>query len=128
MTTYSNTFPHRLDPIANGSHGHWSKKAKLPKAGREFGYLAATITVPASVRNGAQARFGRCDVIITRSGPRRMDIDNLYACCKGVIDGVAKAFGVDDGSEWWHWRCEQEKGAYGVRISVALLAAKDGSA
>ena len=37
-------------------------------------------------------------VTITRSGPRRLDGDNLHGSAKFVRDEIAAAVGVDDGS------------------------------
>lgn len=61
-------------------------------------------------------------VTIVRIGPRKLDTDNLAIACKGVRDGLAQAWGVDDGSDLYDWRYAQESagtGVYGVRIEIA---------
>ncbi len=57
-------------------------------------------------------------VTITRYGPRKLDDDNLDSACKYVRDEVARAIGTDDGSPLYTWRCEQERGEYGVVIEI----------
>lgn len=60
-----------------------------------------------------------CIVTITRLSPRKMDRHNLYGAMKHVIDGIADAYGVDDGDERWEFRCVQEPArAIGVRIRI----------
>lgn len=83
------------DQLANGSHGHWSQRAKKLKA--------ASIMVWSA---GKQVDFrpvkGRVKVTITLvfAMKRRRDTDNLYARCKGVIDGLVKGGWIsDDNSE-----------------------------
>lgn len=60
-------------------------------------------------------------VTIVRIGPRKLDTDNLAIACKGIRDGLAEAWRVDDGSDLYDWRYAQEqagRGVYGVRIEV----------
>lgn len=66
-------------------------------------------------------------VTLTRLSPRnRMDRHNLPGAMKHVIDGIADAYGVDDGDPRWEFRFEQEKAAViGVRIRIER-AKKDG--
>lgn len=57
-------------------------------------------------------------VTITRVGPRRLDDDNLASACKYVRDQIAKAVGVDDGSDQYTWRYEQRIGEYDVDVEI----------
>jgi hypothetical protein len=49
-------------------------------------------------------------VTLTRIGIRKLDSDNLAISFKHVRDEIAKAYGVDDGSDQYEWRYAQEKG------------------
>ena len=57
-------------------------------------------------------------ITITRIGPKRMDDDNLSSACKYVRDEIARAVGVDDGSDIYTWVYKQEIGVYGVDVTV----------
>lgn len=58
-------------------------------------------------------------VTITRIGPRPLDTDNLAYSAKAVRDGIADAFGIDDGDESAvMWAYSQERGEHGVRVRV----------
>lgn len=58
-------------------------------------------------------------VTITRLSVRKLDSDNLVGSAKAVRDEIAALYGVDDGSDFYEWRVEQEKAkAFGVRIEV----------
>lgn len=58
-------------------------------------------------------------VTITRIGKRKLDSDNLAISAKHVRDGIADAYGVDDGSDLYTWNYAQEIGKdYAVRIEI----------
>jgi hypothetical protein len=58
-------------------------------------------------------------VTITRCGPRKLDVCNLGSALKAVVDGIADAYGVDDGDERWMFVFNQKKQSlYGVEISI----------
>jgi hypothetical protein len=57
-------------------------------------------------------------ITITRIGPMKLDGDNLQASCKYVRDEIARAVGVDDGSDVYTWNYEQRIGTYGVEVLV----------
>ena len=58
-------------------------------------------------------------VVIERSGPRRLDSDNLAISAKHARDEIAKWLGVDDGDESVaKWTVVQKIGDYAVSISV----------
>lgn len=57
-------------------------------------------------------------VLITRVGKRRLDSDNLAISAKYTRDEIARAFGVDDGSDLYEWRYAQRIGPYAVEIEI----------
>ncbi len=90
--------------------GHWSKKAKVIQVERHAAFYAvkAADTPPFPVK-----------VTLTRCGPRKLDTWNLGSAFKGVIDGIADAYGVDDGHSDWQFIFEQRKQSlYGVEIRI----------
>jgi len=96
------------------SHEHWGLRQRRRKShrllGRTFGERL-TVQFP-------------CVVRITRIGPRRMDDDNCIGGCKGVRDGLADAFGVDDGDPRIRWAYGQEsrgRGVYAVLVEVLVM-------
>ncbi len=64
-------------------------------------------------------RIPPCPLVVTivRIGPRKLDGDNLQSACKYVRDEIARAVGVDDGSDIYTWIYDQRIGPYGVIIS-----------
>ena len=62
-------------------------------------------------------------VCVTRVAPRRIDTDNLASACKSARDQVAAVLGIDDGPGETRavWRESQERGVYGVRITLTPL-------
>ena len=78
---------------------------------RAFGVRPATPRRPRSI-----AWPMPCVVTIVRIGPRLLDDDNLAVSAKAVRDGLADAFGVDDGPAGGvSWRYEQRKGRQATR-------------
>lgn len=70
---------------------HWVKKAKRAKAQR-----SATKLLVATERFKQKLKtLGKATLV--RHGPRFLDDDNLHGAFKAVRDGIADAFGVDDG-------------------------------
>lgn len=66
-------------------------------------------------------------VTITRTGPRKLDDDNLAGACKYVRDQIAKVIGVDDGSDQYTWRYAQRivrgrPSQYGVDVEITPRA------
>ena len=95
---------------------HWAKKAKRAKHHRVVG-RAAMRPKALSVVSGW---WFPMHVVMTRMGKRRLDSDNLAGACKGLRDGIADAFGIDDGDEskvTWEVRQEIAK-EYSVRIEI----------
>lgn len=66
----------------------------------------------------------RSVVLLTRISPKAFDDDNLAAALKSVRDGIATAWGIDDGSDEVVWLYDSEKGAprqHRVRASLWAL-------
>jgi hypothetical protein len=114
-------YPYRLQSVANGSHGHWAVKAKTVKAARHAATIHTLAAVPAALRDPSQ--WSGIEALIVRHGPRKLDLDNLYSSAKSTIDGIASVFGVDDGADFWTWRCEQNRGPYRVSVVLRMTAA-----
>jgi hypothetical protein len=57
-------------------------------------------------------------IIIVRTGPRKLDDDNLASACKYVRDEIARKVGVDDGSDQYTWQYDQRIGDYGVEVEM----------
>ena len=98
----------RLPSLLN-SRVHWRKLASTKKAQRYTARSAMRdLTIPPAP----------LVVTITRSGPRKLDDDNLHGACKAVRDGIADSIGVDDGSDIYTWVYKQVIGLYAVTIEV----------
>lgn len=89
VVTESNTF------------GHW--RGKWVRGKQQRGIVAAVLRgqslppLPATVQ-------------CVRYGPnkRKMDRDNLWSAFKHIFDGLADAYGVDDGDPRWEWLTPQQ--------------------
>ena len=75
----------------NGRHWGGTQAAKV--RARQDGYLAAKQALRSSTINGETLSLRITFVAPDR---RHRDLDNLLACIKPHIDGVAQALGVDD--------------------------------
>lgn len=63
-------------------------------------------------------------VTLTRISAGTLDDDNNQGALKGVRDGIADAFGVDDGGDQIKWQYAQAKckrGEYGVQVTIEPL-------
>lgn len=98
----------------NNYREHWAKRHRRRKQQR----LAAAKGVAPAL--GSIPGRGDIKVRLTRISPRKLDDDNLQGALKGVRDGVADAFGIDDGPDTrLKWFYLQEKGErIGVRIEI----------
>ena len=110
--TVTVTMPMTLPSVANGSHGHWSTRAKRVKAQRNYVKLAlidarvaAKVLVP-----GSHWVVPPMVVTLTRIAPRALDDDNLAYAFKAVRDEVAAYFGVNDNDPRIEWVYRQERG------------------
>jgi hypothetical protein len=110
------TVPVRIVSEAN-VRGHWSTKAKRVKLHRNTAYaMARSVINPSAIDVSAKLR-----VLMTRYALQRMDNDNLAGGFKAVRDGIADAFGIDDGSDRWNWQYGQEsakRGVYAARVQI----------
>ena len=108
-------------PIATVSEAnrreHWAARARRAKAQRSSVLLALRCQ-RVEVATYCQAPLVR--VLLVRTGPRKLDDDNLRGALKAVRDGVADWRGVDDGDASWEWIYAQERGKPGVRVLVGL--------
>ncbi len=98
--------------LVNGANSreHWAVRKQRATdqrtAARCMLQSVMPVSLPATIR-------------IVRIGKRKMDSDGLAISAKHVRDGIADAFGVDDGSDLYSWEYAQEIGkSYGVRIEV----------
>ncbi len=87
----------KLPSLAN-CRMHWRALAKIKSQQRLF--------VALSMR-GHKLPPLPAVVTFTRTGPRKLDDDNLSHAFKAVRDEVAAKYGVDDGSDLYTWRYEQ---------------------
>ena len=110
------TVPVRIVSEAN-VRGHWSLKAKRSKLHRNTAYaLTAGVIGIGSIGDTARYR-----VLMTRYAMKRLDSDNLAGGFKATRDGIADAFGIDDGSDRWDWQYAQElagRGIYAARVQI----------
>lgn len=116
MSTFTDTIivPIRTVSEAN-AHTHWRARQKRAKEQRALARVAVICCNTATLLR-LPAR-----ITLTRLAPRTLDSDNLQGALKHIRDGVADAFGVDDGDERYDWRYAQEKAKeYGVRIEIQL--------
>jgi hypothetical protein len=108
--------PLRTRTPGNGRR-HWAVDAKEAREQRNVSKLfvrgTSRVLPPFPVK-----------VTLTRIGPRKMDQQNLGGALKHIIDGIADAYGVDDGDERWEFIFKQEKNKdYGVRVLIEEIQA-----
>jgi hypothetical protein len=115
--------PMRLMSEAN-THQHWRKKYERNKRQQKAVRLTwlskrPHVSLP-------------CRISFTRSGPRKLDFDNLVYAFKAIRDEVAdllipgKENGQADSDERLEFSYKQEIGLYGIRIEIEELASDDG--
>jgi hypothetical protein len=93
---------------------HWAKRFKRKKHQQAETHLAWTLAAPGRISLP-------CVVRLTRIGSRRLDSDNLAGGFKHIRDAIAKAIGIDDGSELIRFEYQQEaigKREYAVKVEV----------
>lgn len=106
--------PIRTSNPLNGSQACYHARARVRKQQRSI----TALTLAAHARAiGLPAR-----VLVTRVAPRKLDAwDGLGAALKGIIDGVADAFGVRDDDPRLRIEVSQQRGEpreYGVLITI----------
>lgn len=88
MTTV--TLPWPTGPLWPNSRPHWSVRAKHVRRAREAAWALCL---------EAGAPKGEAELRVSFHPPRKpglANIDNAIAACKGLVDGIADALGVDD--------------------------------
>lgn len=135
--TITVTRPYRLDVTPNKRMNHWAKAALTAEhvgVGYFLGSIATAFVhrldilagVPA-VRSREDRRIRRVELV--RIGPGKPDDDNVVGAFKGIRDGIAKSFGVDDGDPRWRWEYDKsrdggEAGRYAVRMIFTMYVSK----
>ena len=110
--TLTETFFFRTRTPGN-SRRHWRKDAREAKEQRT--------AVANRLRYGALPPFP-VEVTLTRYSPRKLDPQNMPGAMKHVIDGVADAYGIDDGDPRWRFVYRQEKSpVHGVQVSIRSI-------
>lgn len=103
------TMPMRLVSETNQREHHMARHRR-----RKAQRAAATLAFRSALgQAGMQAgmQWSHTHVIVTRIAPRFLDgHDNLQSSCKAVVDGIADAMGVNDGSGVVRWAYRQEHG------------------
>lgn len=106
---------------------HWAVKARRSKRQKRAAYLGV-LQHAAHLRCRIRAGEEICLAVtlVRLFGPRQrpFDSDNLAGAFKAVRDGIAAAFGIDDGSDLISWHCAQEPGPGGkggVRVIVSRV-------
>ena len=98
----------------DNQRGNWRGRARIIKAERSGAYLLVKLMKnrpPFPVK-----------VTLTRCAPRKLDKWNLGSAFKAVIDGVADAYGVDDGDERWNFVFKQrQQKECGVEIEIEAI-------
>lgn len=98
---------------------HWAKKAGRAKIQK----FATRVAVQWVMSERQQKPPMPCRVVLTRLGKRKLDSDNLQRAFKAVRDGVAKAVGIDDGSDELQWEYKQiQDKSYAVVVEVWVKA------
>jgi hypothetical protein len=106
-------------PSLANARMHWARKAKLVKSQR---WTAGIITRSKLEQVRESPPFV---VMLVRVAPRELDDDNLRGALKGVRDGIADAFGINDRDPMVKWDYGQEKrtkAPAGVRITIMSQA------
>jgi len=97
---------------------HWRVRAARAKATRH----TAALVVRAHL--GGRLPAGVLRVRLTWVHHRLADTDNLAVAFKAVRDGIADAFGLDDGDRRLVWEYRQERGRPQVLVEVLAYNAK----
>lgn len=101
----------------------WQKRHRLIKAQREAACLMTRS------KTFKKERKLPATITMTRIGAKAFDPDAVATSLKGIQDGIADAFGVDDGDERYDWQYRQEIGKeYAVRVSILSASASEAEA
>jgi hypothetical protein len=116
VESFTVSLPLRLVSTLNRREHHMAR-ARRVAAERGPAMLVTRMALP-----WPRPLEGSFHVELIRIGPKKLDGDNLQGACKAVRDGVAEALEIDDGSDRLTWVYGQERGAYGVRITVSRFS------
>jgi hypothetical protein len=105
---------------------HWAAVRRRTTEHRRVAGLALRGHAWALLSALSPLERGRVRIVVelTRVAPGQLDSDNLVGSQKGVRDGIADAFGIDDGDARFEWHYRQRKGRpreYGVEVAIALI-------
>lgn len=105
------------EPLSNVHADHWRKRERKLKAARVMAWASAKQAQWQPIRVRA-----RLSITLVFPQQRRRDIDNLYARCKGLVDGLKEWF-VDDSTEWLDLRVEAcvEPGVKETRLVLEAI-------
>ena len=95
---------------------HWRGRQRRAKAQRNIVALVLRGTVAKMMMTLAPL-----EVTITRVAPRSLDSDNLTGSGKHVRDQIAAELGIDDRDPRVVWKIAQQRGPYGVLISIVSV-------
>lgn len=130
MTAMEWTLPLRLPSANVREHPHArarrvreqrmaARVTTVAKAGPAWGRLVLDLNLKAIRIEPHPDTVWPLTVTVTRIGPRTLDTDNLAFSAKAVRDGIADAFGIDDGDERAvQWAYAQERGEHAVRVRI----------
>lgn len=83
--------------LSPNNRAHWRRKADARSPQRkEAAWLCLSSTTPAQREAIRQAGRMKLRLEFLPPDRRGRDADNLLAACKGLIDGIADATGLDD--------------------------------
>ena len=100
-------WPHRnLSPNART---HWAAKARSVSKAKSDAFYATKAS-------GYLRPFTRFSLTFCPPDNRRRDLDNLIASMKPALDGMAKAWGVDDAA--FRWSADIGEAVPGGRVIV----------
>lgn len=106
--------PGQLTNPLNGSHRHWSARAKWAADWR-------TRTQVAWLRANQPTCEGEATITFTAQVRRRFDDDNLAACIKPIRDTAVRAIcGTDDGPTCGHWFVYRQQVGQGFERGVLI--------
>lgn len=97
--------PVKLISFANKSM-HWGTKRRISKKMKLAAYHYCLCSTKKTDRR-LPAKITMTRIYSGRA--QEMDDDNLVRALKAVRDGIAAAFGFDDGDKGWSWNCRQKK-------------------
>ena len=99
------------------AHTHWRLRQKRAKLQR---YAAYTLVKAEAVREGGLPALPAI-ITMTRLSAGKLDDDNLAGAMKHVRDGIADAYGVDDGDDRYDWRVAQERPQKGQKTPAVAV-------